>query len=152
MRGVFTATVAISGLDASKTLIYITAPANKPVKILGAHIGNSSVETNEQLLATFKRVSSLGTPTGTSLTPTKHELGDQAAASTVVGNVTASEPTYSSNSEFGRQAFASLNGYHFQPTPEEQPIIQGGETVGLVLESTPTTFDAVVTVTFQEIG
>lgn len=152
MRGVYTATVAISALAANKTLMYITAAAAKPVQILSAHIGNSSNETNEQLKATFKRVSSLGTPTATTLTPSKHELGDQAAGSTVKGDVTASEPTYSSNSEFGRQGFASLNGYHFTPTPEEQPIIQGGETVGLYMESSPTAFDAIVTITFREIG
>lgn len=152
MRGVYTATATISGLNASKTLMYLTAPSGKPIQILSAHIGNSSNETNEQLLATFKRVSSLGTPTATTITPAKHELGDQAAGATVKANVTASEPTYSANSEFGRRAFASLNGYDFQPTPEEQPLIQGGETVGLVMESAPTSFDAVVAVTFREIG
>lgn len=152
MRGVFTATIAISGLNSARTVMYITAPATKVVKILSAHIGNSSNETNEQCAACFKRVSSLGTPTASSVTAAKHELGDQSAGSTVKGNVTASEPTYSSNSEFGRQAFASLNGYNFQPTPEEQPTIQGNETVGLVLENSPTSFDAIVTVTFQEIG
>jgi len=152
MRGVFTATITISGLNSGRTLMYLTAPSDKVFKILSAHIGNSSNETNEQCLACFKRVSSLGTPTASNVTPAKHEAGDQASGGTVKGNVTASEPTYSSNTEFGRQAFASLNGYHFQPTPEEQPTVKGGETVGLVLENSPTAFDAVVTVTYQEIG
>lgn len=152
MRGVYTASIAISGLTTARTLLYITAPAAKAVQILSAHIGNSSNETNEQMLATFKRVSSLGTPTGTAVTPAKHELGDQAAGSTVKGNVTASEPTYSANSEFGRKSFASVNGYDFQPTPEEQPIIQPAETVGLVMEAAVTALDAMVHIVFREIG
>ena len=152
MRGVYTATATISGLNSSRTLLYITAPANKLVQILSAHIGNNSNETNEQCYATFKRVTTLGTPTATTLTPSKHELGDQAAASTVKGNVTAAEPTFTANSEFGRKGFASVNGYDFLPTPEEQPTIQGAETVALVLENAPTAFDATVTVVFREIG
>lgn len=152
MRGVYTAQIKISGLAAAKTLVYITAAAAKPVKILSAEITNASNETNEQCEACWQRVSSLGTPTGSSLTPSPHEQGDQAAAATVVGNVTASEPTYASNTQVGRKGFASIVGYAFQPTPEEQPIIQGGATWGLQILNSPTAFDCIVNVTFQELG
>src|SRR5688500_16898582 len=111
MRGVYTAKIKISGLAAAKTLMYITAPAAKVVEILGAIITNASNETNEQCEATLQRISALGTPTGTALTPSKHENGDQAAGSTAVGNITASEPTYAANSEVGYEGFASLAGY-----------------------------------------
>lgn len=152
MRGVYTASIPISALAAAKTLLYITAAANKPVQILSAHIGNTSNETNEQLLATLQRVNALGTPTGTAVTPAPHEAGDQAAAATCVGNVTAGEPTYVASTEVGRKGFASVNGYDFLPTPEEQPIIQGGATWGLRMINAPTSFDALVTVTFRELG
>lgn len=153
MRGVYEAVIKISGLNAAKTLVYISAPADKVVEILEAEVTNLSQETNEQLEACLQRVSTLGTPTATTLTPSKKESGDQAAGSTVKGNVTASEPTYSSNSEMGYQGFASLSGYAFKPTPEERPIIPGQGTVGLRLITAPATaFDAICRVTFREIG
>jgi len=152
VRGVYTAQIKISALAAARTLAYITAPSNKPVEILSTSITNASNETNEQLEATWQAISSLGTPTGTTLTPSKHELGDQAAASTVVGNITASEPTYTANTLVGYQGFSTLGGYFFTPVPEERPIIAGAASWGLRMLSTPTAFDAIVTITFREIG
>jgi hypothetical protein len=152
MRGVYTAQVSISALAAAKTLMYVTAPADKVVEILSAEVSNKSNETNEQLECTFQRVTTLGTPTATTLTPSKHENGDQAAGSTVKGDVTASEPTYGTNTEIGRAGFASLAGWRFDPVPEERPIIPGQGTLGLRMLSTPTAFDAVVRITFREVG
>jgi hypothetical protein len=152
MRGVYTADVKISALAAAKTVIYITAPAAKVVEILSSVIENCSNETNEQLEATWQIVNALGTPTGTALTPAKHEAGDQAAGSTVVGDVTASEPSYVANTLNGRSGFSSLAGYMFAPLPEERPIIAPSATWGLRMLSTPTAFDAIVRVTFREIG
>lgn len=152
MRGVYTATVQIAGIAAAKTLIYVTAPADKVVEIIGASITDESNETNEQLAACLQRVTTLGTPTATTLTPSKHEKGDQAAGSTVKGNVTASEPTYGANTELGYEGAPTLGGWRYSPLPEERPIIQGQETVGLRLISTPTAFDCRATVVFREIG
>lgn len=132
--------------------MYITAPSQKVVEILSASVTNTSNETNEQLLCTFQRVGTLGTPTGTSVTSAKHEAGDQSAGSTVVANVTASEPTYTANTEVGREGFSSLGGYYFDPVPEERPIIEGAGTIGLRMISTPTAFDALVRITYREIG
>lgn len=152
MRGVYTGVVKISGLAAAKTLLYITAPANKVVEILSASVTNASNETNEQIECCLQHVTTLGSPTATTLTPSKHELGDQAAASTVKGNVTASEPTYTSNTEIGYEGSSSLGGWFFDPTPEEHPFIPGQGTMGLRLLSTPTAFDAVVRITFREVA
>lgn len=153
MRGVYTAKIKISGLAAAKTLAYITAPADKIVEILSASVTNATNETNEQIEITFQRVTTLGTPTATTLTPSKHEPGDQAAASTVKGNVTASEPTYTADTEIGYEGVASLSGYYFKPMPEERPTVLGQTTLGLrLLSTTITAIDAIVSITFREIG
>lgn len=73
MKGVYVAQCKISSLSAAKTLMYITAPAALCVEILGASVTNASNETNEQVEVCLQRISSLGTPTGTSLTPSKTE-------------------------------------------------------------------------------
>lgn len=152
MRGMYTASVKISGLAAAKTLLYITVPANKVVELHNAFVTNCNNETSEQIEVKWSLVNALGTPTGTTLTPAKHEQGDQAAGSTVVGNVTASEPTYVSNTDHGYQGVPSLSGYVYTPTPEERIVLAGGATWGLRLISTPTSFDAIVSVTFREMG
>lgn len=153
MRGVYTATVKISGLAAAKTLMYITAPAAMVVEILSASIDNEGTNvTNQQLEATLQKVSSLGTPTGTTLTPGKHEDGDQASQSTVVGNVTASEPTYAANTDKDHQGYPSLAGYKHAPIPEERMYISPSSTYGLRMLSTPTAFDCQVKITYREIG
>lgn len=153
MRGVYRAPIKISALAAAKTLLYITAPANKVIEILSARIGSSGANvTNQQLEATFQKVSALGTPTGTALTPTKMEQGDQASGATVVGNVTASEPTYAANTEADKQGFSSLGGYQHAPVPEERIVIAGGDTWGLRILSTPTSLDVDVEVVYREIG
>lgn len=153
MKGVYDAVIKISSLAATKTLIYITAPSSMVVEILSAEISNATNETNEQLEACLKRIGTLGTPTATTLTPSKHENGDAAASSTAKGNVTASEPTYTANTEIGYSGFASLAGWRYDPIPEERPIIQPSGSMGLLLvTSTNTAFDALCRVTFREIG
>jgi hypothetical protein len=153
MRGVYEARISIAGLTQAKTLAYLTAPANKVVEILSIEVTNASNETNEQLKCQWNLITSLGTPTGTSITPTKLEQGDQSAGSTVVGDITASEPTYSASVIQGEKGWASLAGYQFSPIPEERPVVAGGASWGLRNMTAPGSgFDAAVVIRFREIG
>lgn len=154
MRGVYHASYAISGLAAAKTVMYITSASGKVVEILSASLSNESNETNEQLECKFHRVATLGTPTATTVTAAPTEPGDQAAGSTVKGNVTALEPTYEAEhvKEFGKKGFSSLAGWYFDPLPEERPVIESAGTIGLRMMSTPTAFDALLNIVFREIG
>lgn len=150
MRGVYTANQRIVGLNAAKTILYITAPANVAVEILSLSVTNDSNATNEQERISLKRISVLGTPTGTAVTPTPHEAGDQAAGSVINTNITASEPTY--GAIVIQEGFSSLGGYYFDPVPEERPVLKGSASLGVFFESTPTSFNCDVRFTFREIG
>lgn len=153
MRGVYTVTYHISDLDVEKTLILLSAPADKVVEVLSASVTNDDNAVNEQFQCTLQRVQTLGSPTGTSATPAKHEEGDQSAGSTVLANITASEPTYAANTEIGREATSSVGGWYFDPTPEERPTVKPSGTIGLRhLGTLGTGFGAVIRVTFREIG
>lgn len=152
MRGVYRANIKISALAAAKTLIYLTAAAGKVVEILSVFVTNSSNATNQQLEAQFAKITALGTPTATAITPTPTEQGDQAATTVVKGNVTASEPTYSSTVTFGYQGFATVGGYQYAPVPEERNYITNGDSWGLRMLSTPAAFDCEIEVSFREIG
>lgn len=153
MKGVYTSVIKIAGLNAAKTVIYLTSASSRACEIISASIGNSGTNvTNQQLEATFQRVTTLGTPTGTAITPSPQETNDQAASATVVGNVTASEPTYTSGVVFDQQGFASLAGYQHAPVPEERIIVPPSATIGLRMLSSPTAFDADVKMVHREIG
>lgn len=153
MRGVYDAQVQIATVTAGKTLVYVTAPSTKCVEILSASISTQANTTNQQLEACLQRISTLGTPTATTLTPSPHETGDQAAASTVKGNVTGSEPTYGANTQIEKKCFSSLAGYEYCPLPEERPVITAGDTWGFrLLDSSLNSCTVDAKVTFREIG
>ena len=152
MRGVYTSSFQIAGLTTGRTLLYITVPTGKVDELLSAAVTNPQNETNEQLDIHWQKVNSLGTPVGTTVTPAKHEQGDQAAGSTTVFNVTASEPTYVANTELARDGVASVGGWYENPTPEERPIFASGDTWGLRLRNSPAAVDLNIRMTFREIG
>ena len=154
MRGVYDASALITSLVAAKTLLYITVPSTKIVEILSAAIENYSNAASEQMLATWQKVNSLGTPTATTLTCAKHEDGDAAAGSVVKANVTALEPSYVADTELGRKGFPSVAGYFFGGAPEERIYIPPSATYGLrlIAPAVPVSFHCLVRCTFREIG
>jgi hypothetical protein len=151
MRGVYTAYAKITGLVAAKTLMLVTVPSSKVVEVYSASVSNATNETNEQLEFSMYRVNALGSPSGTSVTPEKHETGDAAASVTVTANLTV-EPTSYVTNPFDAEGSNSLGGYRFDPIPETRPVMAPSSSFGLRLISTPTSFDAVVKIVFREIG
>ena len=151
MRGIYTAAFKISALNASKTLMYLTAQANKVVEILGWTVTQENNATNFQMEVQIARITTLGSPTATAVTPTPHESGDQAAGSTVAANVTAGEPTY--GAAITQEGAASLVGYRFEPPTEGDRIyVAGGASVGIRMITVPSTSDFDIRLTFREIG
>jgi len=159
MRGVYTANYRISSVSTAKTLMYLTVASGKPVTILSAKVTNESNETNEQFVCALQRVTTLGLPIATTVTPAKMEYGDQAAACTVKANVTATEPTYGAIAQgaaivdvVGLVGFPSLSGWFYTPTPEERITFASGDTWGLRLLNSVTAADLCVEIVFQEQG
>lgn len=149
MRGLFNASFAIAGLTTAKTLGYLTTPSSKSIEIVRIEIENGSNETNEQIAVSLKKVSSLGTPTGTTLTPAKTTDGDQSAGTAGKYDVTANEPTYSD--VLIRYGFGTLYGLEkdLSMTPIEVPP---STTVGITLDANCSAFDCRVNVWFKEHG
>lgn len=159
MRGVYTANYRIAGVTTAKTLFYITAPSTGLIDILSTIVTNESNETNEQMAVCWQRITTLGTPTATTVTPAKNEKGDQAAQGTYKANVTASEPTYGASAQgaalvdmHGLQGAPSLSGYMHGPTPEERRTIAPSDTWGLRLLNNITSADLTIEVVVQEKG
>lgn len=153
MRGVYTASAKISGLSAAKTLLYLTAPSNRVVELLSASVTNGNNMTSQQLECSLHRIATLGTPTATAVTPAPAEAGSPASSSTVAANVTASEPTYTSETDIAhREGWNSLGGWQYAPLPEERVTIPPSASIGLRMLSTPTSFDCDILLKYREIG
>lgn len=152
MRGVHTAEIEISSVSAAKTLLLLKAATTHVIEILAANITNMDNDSNEQLEAGLFEVTTEGSPAGTSVTPEKHEPGDQASAATATGNLTTEPTAYSAKGK-DRQGFSNLAGYRYDPIPEERPMIKPGGLVGLRLLSAPASgFKCVAQIVYREAG
>lgn len=151
-RGTYTIQALLSGVTTARTLAYLTAASTVVLRVKSASVTNANNATNQQMKLCWKKIGTLGTPTATTVTPSKHELGDQAAASTAKVNVTASEPTYTSNTEIGYKGVASLNGYTWPDIASDSFVIAPSASWGLQLVGDITSTDLVVNITFEEIG
>jgi len=151
MRGVYTASIDISGLSVAKTLILLQASATSVLEILSVHLTNQNSETNEQWAVGFYHVTTVGSPTGTSITPEKHEKLDASSVATVLGNLTV-EPTLYSSRPIDKEGISSLSGYHYDPIPEERPIVPPSGAIGLFISTVPTATDVTANIIYREIG
>jgi hypothetical protein len=151
MRGVYTAHIDITGLSSAKTLLYIQAPATAVIEILSAMVTNLDTETSEQLSVGLFHVTTIGSPTGTSVIPEKHEKLDAASMATVLGDLTVEPTTYATN-PIDKQGINNLSGFRYDPLPEERPIIPPSGAMGLRMLVAPNSFNAAVSIVFREIG
>jgi len=148
----YTAEIEIASLSAAKTVLLLELPADMCVIITSAHILNADTDTNEQLNAGLFRVSTKGTPAGTSVTPEKKSVGDVASGLTVLGNLTTEPTTYASKG-LDRQGSSNLAGYRYDPLPEERDEISPSALVGLRLLDAPSAgFKATCQIVFMEVG
>ena len=160
MRGVYVANYRIATVTTGpKTLMYVTAPAAVAVEVIAASVTNENNESNEQMILCIQKITTLGTPTATTITPAKVEAGDQAAASTVKANVTASEPTYGAIAQgaaiadvHGLQGIPSLNGWTLGDFVERRLVIPPSVSYGLRLVLTVASVDLAIEWVFREVG
>lgn len=150
MKGVYTSALKIAGLNSQRTLVWLTAPANKVVEIIGVTVTDESVANNFQMEIAIANITTLGSAAGTAVTPTPHEKGDQAAGSTTTFNATTEPQTYGTT--IIQEGAAALVGYRHEPAPDERIYVAPGASIGVKINTTPTAFDCDVRITFKEIG
>lgn len=154
-RGVYNAGGKCAAVVAAKTLLYLTAPSGKVVEIHSISVTNESNITNFQMQIQVQRITTLGTPTATAVVASPTEPGDQAAGSTIAINVTASEPTYSSNCPLDQQGVSVINGYYYEPMRDaDLEYVGSAASIGvrLIAPSSPASTDFDVWIRFREIG
>ena len=154
MRGVFRVAPTISGVLAAKTLVYITAPTTAVLEILAARITSQDEATSEQLYAELNRISSLGIPTATAITPKPSEEGSAASAASAYYDVTANEPVYDTADNALYVGGANkLAGWEYVPLPEERDIIKPGDSFGLrLLANLANATNLTAEIRWREIG
>ena len=154
MRGVYRAVDTISAVTTAKTLLYLTTPSDAVIEILSARITAQDEDTSEQIMAELNRITTLGTPTATTITPKPTEEGSAASGCTCKSNVTASEPTYDGESDAIASGGANkLAGWEYVPLPEERPVIKPSDNVGLrLIDAIANSSDLTAEIVYREIG
>lgn len=142
-------------ITTAKTLAYITSPSTAVCRLLRAEVVAPDEDINEQMDIGLQKITSLGTPTATTVTGTKHENGDAAAASTTKFDVTASEPTYGADNVdvVGRKGAPSLAGWVYAPSEKEELVIPPSTSWGLrLLTALGTGKKLTILLTWGEVG
>ena len=154
MRDVYSWIYKISGVTAAKTLMYCTTDTVAHCEVLRLWVGNLGNDTNEQWDIRFESISSLGTPTATTISAMQHEYNSGTALTTVKANVTASEPTYNGSAadlqSVGYEGSSGLAGYLWVPQPEEKLLLHPSSSWGLRLLTAIASTDIVVGMTLAE--
>lgn len=151
----YSAAIKISGVTTARTVLHLTVPAGRHVEIVSAMVTGVSA-SSQQLECSLHKVAS-GSPTGTAVTPSRHDLGDTASACTVVGNLTG-EPTYTSAPvvNHGHSAQPSLGGWLYPLVPrakEHRLQLAATEAYGLRLLNAPSpSIDLIAELVFAEVG
>lgn len=152
MRGVYTAIYKIIGLTSTKTLMYIVPSSGKLSELLYISITNANNSINQQLECSLARITTLGSPTATSVTPTPTEPSDQIATSSVFANCTSEPTTYGPS--LSDEGAPSLGGWFWEPAANRTIIATNTFPCGirLIEPSSPASFDCLINLTFREIG
>lgn len=153
MRGVYTVAGEISGVTTAKTLLQIKAGPNIVVEILRMWVTQSTGDISDTSAIQILRKTAAATVT--SVTPRKHENGDQAAAS--VGGTAASGIDASVEGTDGdiipTEGFNLLGqGFVWAPIPEERIWIPPAGFLAIRLDVDITSATLIVGATFREVG
>lgn len=150
MRGVYTASINIDALASSKTILLLRASSTSVIEVLGVQLSNRDNETNEQWEIGLYRTTTYGSPSGTSITPAKHEILDSDSVATALGDLSGEPTLYGAVLDI--QGIASLGGYRFDPLPETRPIIPPQGAIGLRILNSPQSTAVSASITYREIG
>lgn len=151
---IYTASLETASLATARSLMLLENPADTALLIMNASAVAPDDDTNEQLDITFQRITTFGTPTGTAVIPALNSPGDAASGVTVTADITASEPTYTVNTEVGHEGGPSVgNGWRYDPLVLERMMeVSPNTDIGLRLLTATTARTLVVRITFMEIG
>jgi len=144
--------IAADNTAAAKTLLLLENASDMVLRIDAARITNSDTDANEQLFAALLRVTTKGSPAGTSVTPEKRDQGDPASSVTVLAELSA-EPTAYAPVAHTRQGFSNLSGFLFEPQLGAELYVPPSGLIGLkLLENPAASVDLNAEIAFTELG
>lgn len=153
MGQVYEASIETVSAVSAKTLMYIEVATTVAVLLHYVEVTAAHNDTNEQLEITIQQITTLGTPTATTITPAKLVGGNAVPDSVVKGDVTASEPTYTANTDIGHMGASSLGGWRYDPAGGPKLEMSPNSDWGIRLVTAMGTAKALsVRMIFEEIG
>lgn len=135
----------------NKTLLLLEAPASKLLVVDSVRVGNTSLTTNERWQIAVTRVTTKGTPAGTSVTPTKLDSGDPASSAIVLSNLTT-EPTAYDTVHLVLSGDSNQLGMRWLAVPGAEIVIPPSGLIGVRLLATITATSVTVDIGYGELG
>jgi len=155
MRGVYTVRQQIASLSTAKTVLLGTVPSSCVVEILEAYLTNANQSTLEQLDIGLFLVTTLGTPTGTTISAGNVQKTEGGSPNTVVtwlGDLTGEPTAYDAN-PLHVEGVINVGGYRYEPVPEARRWIGVSKSFGLrILVNPVNSFKAECVITYREVG
>lgn len=140
----------IASFTGPKTIAEIGAQTNSPIRIHSVTITQSTSETDDSTLVTMGRYTASGTGTNVAANVEALHEGDAAFAGTAEDNHTVDIAT--GEEILWREGISTLAGFQKVFTPEERPIIAGGNFFGVNVDAAITSATLVYCIVFEEIG
>lgn len=151
MRGYYKALAAFTTTGA-KTVMLIECPAARVLAIESIEVGNANNNTAERWDIAVTRVSTKGTPAGTSITPQKTEEGDAASAATILADLTIEPGAYNAE-HLLRRGVSNLTGVTWKNALAQEAImIPPSGLIGIRLLNSIASTSITITVTYRELG
>jgi hypothetical protein len=136
-------------VTAASDLIEIAAPSDAVVVLHEVTISQDEKDASEQLMFSLSHATGSGSG-GSTVTPTKHSIGDSAFGGTVERNNSSAATGLT---EIKAESVNALNGLHWLWTPETRPEISPSGMMVFRIEAAPAaSMDFSVSVTLEEIG
>lgn len=140
-----TAEVALAAATA-KTVIQVVAASNHAVKVLGWSVSFDGISsTAEPVVVVLMRQTTAGTMSA--LTPVKVDPGRNETMQTTAQHTATAEPT--SGDVLARRNIHPQAGYEVIYPPDQQPIVGGGERIGIVCTA-PAVVNVIAEIRFEE--
>lgn len=150
----YTAEYVITSLSTAKTLLLGQAPSTMVIIILNVTVKDLNTPTVEQWEVSVNRVTTRGSPTGTSISAgnvQKGSKGDGNTSVTWLADLTAEPTTYDAN-PLDHDGVPNTPGYRYEPSLEDRPEISPSESFGIRMIGTPAATKVRVSVSYLELG
>jgi len=132
-------------------LIVLTAPATRALEIHAVHVTDQNNVTNEQWEIEIIRATTAGVGAATAIPKVPLEVASGASTAVCEHTYITTQPVLAAD-PLDLQSPPSLSGYHFEPAPDDRPIVPPSGIISIRQNKTIASTTLNAEVIWREIG